>query len=132
MGDMADLISDEWDYSESIAKSPTCRYCGQSNLRWAETNWGWRLYNGSKFHTCWRSQIKSKGEKLMTKFKSFWILWQPDCSLPPKVRFSSKRAAQDAAEVMTSKHKVEFYVMRAEAVCQICPTPIKWINAKEN
>lgn len=136
MGEIAEDYSDysnfddDYDDQDEPRTAASCRYCGRPNLRWVDLGTNWRLYEGQKVHVC-PIERKGKRENTMAKFKTFWILWQPGSSLPPTVRFVTKAAAQDAAEVMTSKLKVEFYVMRAEAVCQISEPPIKWSSAKE-
>lgn len=131
MGDMADLITDLYDDRDFTPRSkPTCRYCGTPGLTWRELVAGWRLFSGDRLHIC-PIERKKTGGKTVRKFETFWILWQPDHDSPPVVRFTTKKEAQEAAEVMTLRHKVEFYVMRADAVCQISAPPIKWANAKE-
>lgn len=46
---------------------------------------------------------------------TFWILWRPDSSQPPTVRFVTQDAAHRAAEKMAAIHGVTFYVMQAVA-----------------
>jgi len=53
MGDMADFINDmspEEDYG--FERGKTCKHCGLSGLKWANTPKGWRLHDGAKLHTC--------------------------------------------------------------------------------
>lgn len=74
---------------------------------------------------------KKKGG-IMAKFETFWILWQPASHLPPTVRFTTKREAQAAAEIMTKKHNREFYVMKADGLCELAAPPVKWSDARAN
>jgi hypothetical protein len=30
----------------------SCKYCGETNLKWKSTGGSWRLHNGSNLHTC--------------------------------------------------------------------------------
>lgn len=134
MGDMADDIEGLYDAEEFRAfvalRDRRCRYCNSGRLHWVKTNEGWRLYHEDDvIHRC--AIIRKNGEKPMTKLKTFWILWQPASDVPPRVRYDTKKAAQEAAEVMTARHQVEFYVLKTEALCQISVAPIKWTTTKE-
>jgi len=59
MGDMADMLLDQMDLYESQGDefyteyNKTCKYCGEGNLTWVETEKGWRLFDvEDKTHSC--------------------------------------------------------------------------------
>lgn len=48
--------------------------------------------------------------------KKFWVLWQPDYPMPPKVKYDSLEQARKVAESMAKKEPGKtFYVMEATA-----------------
>lgn len=56
----------------------------------------------------------------MSKPESFYIVWSPQGSMPPRVRHSDYSGALKAAEDMSRLHgSQEFYVMRACSVSKI-------------
>lgn len=65
-----------------------------------------------------------------TKFETFWTLWQPASEKPVTRKFFDKAEAFECADLMTRRHKVEFYVMKSEALCQVAEAPITWQTAK--
>lgn len=120
--------ADEW--SEVTRSRPSCYHCGQPGLQWVSIAGNWRLSDGRSQHVCKIQRKETKVKIVEEKFEGFYVLWQPDSSLPPKVRFYTKDEAYRAAELMTRKHKVPFYVMKAEGLCQAANQPIYWQNAK--
>lgn len=76
--------------------------------------------------------VSQKKGGSMAKFETFWILWQPASHLPPTRRFPTKREAQEVAEAMTKKHNREFYVMKADGLCELAAPPVKWSDARAN
>lgn len=130
MGDMADLISDGGDPSdwyELNSENVICKFCGRKDLRWIQLYEKWRLYEGDSLHNCSYPQLKPKGVPVeKEKFEIFYILWQPESNLPPTTKFFNRKEAYEIAENMTRKHKVSFYVMKAQGVCSISEAPITW------
>ena len=61
-------------------------------------------------------------------FENFYILWQPESDLPPKVKFYDRDEAQRAADLMAKKHNAPFYVMKADALCQLARPLTDWLT----
>lgn len=55
--------------------------------------------------------------------KRFFILWNPDSSLPPQVRFDTHAEASEIAKQMALRHKQRFYVMEAKEFAEV-HTPV--------
>lgn len=94
MGDTADYYTDFGDYD--------------------------RLWDDVKATT--KSAVSAK--TTTGKTAKFWILWQPESSLPPRVKFKTQKEAERVAEIMARKHRKVFYVLRAIAEFEVLPTPV--------
>jgi hypothetical protein len=59
MGDMADMITEDWGYDEyHDDEGKTCKYCGENWLWWVKTDKGWRLRNQDGIHSCRGKEVK--------------------------------------------------------------------------
>jgi hypothetical protein len=58
MGDMADMVNDDWpadEFDQTYAPSrQICGYCGKGPFEWRETPKGWRLFyiDTETIHSC--------------------------------------------------------------------------------
>lgn len=58
MGEMADYANSDYGFiwpssrRKQQPKSTTCQYCGKKNLKWKQTENGWRLTFKGKVHKC--------------------------------------------------------------------------------
>lgn len=50
--------------------------------------------------------------------REFWILWQKESELPPRVMFSDAVGATEAARGMAQRFGTRFYVLRAESFAE--------------
>lgn len=61
----------------------------------------------------------------------FWIIWNPSHHLPPTVRFSSRTAAEQAAENMARRFRTDvFYVMAVTGAAFAKETPVEFVAIK--
>lgn len=56
--------------------------------------------------------------------KPFYILWNPDSHMPPRVVMKDDAEAKEVAEDMARRHKQKFYIMKAVASVEVAPTPV--------
>jgi hypothetical protein len=62
----------------------------------------------------------------------FWIVWNPYSEAPPRVRFTTRKAAQHAARRMAEEHAREgafFYVMKMQSCHQVQGGMVDFITA---
>ena len=62
--------------------------------------------------------------------KRFWILWSPQSSMPPRVKFDNKEEALRVAKLMAEKHSPqEFYVCESVGKYQIDKPTARYTQA---
>ena len=55
--------------------------------------------------------------------RTFWVLWEPTSSLPPRQKFSTPERAFQAATAMAERHGKTFFVLEAIGYAGDIPTP---------
>lgn len=75
----------------------------------------WLFEDGGK---CSASEYGNKEKPGATSNKLFFILWQPESSLPPTVRFGTYDVATAMAKEMAIRHGKPFYVMKAMCLAE--------------
>jgi hypothetical protein len=80
---------------------------------------------------CAHPSFEKRSKKMTTGFEPFWTLWQPESPKPTTRKLFDRDEAYEVAEAMTAQHKVQFYVMKSEALCELGEAPVKWFNVKK-
>lgn len=71
--------------------------------------------------------VRLLGEILNQPPREFWILWNPDHHTPPRARFCTLKAAQDAAARMARKHAPHvFYICHVASKATVQETPVNF------
>ncbi len=62
--------------------------------------------------------------------KSFYLIWNPDANMPPRVRFETLEEAKKIAKEMVERHKAQFFVLKATSLAEPAPMPVKVTTLK--
>lgn len=71
------------------------------------------------------AEKKKKTKKDWPGTAAFFILWNPDSELPPKVMFQTIKQAEIAGEQMARKTGEGFIIMKAVRKLELPPPPLK-------
>lgn len=62
--------------------------------------------------------------------KKFYLLWNPCSNLPPKIKFATRKEAEQVADDMARRHSQPFYVLRALSFHEVQALPVSRIVLK--